>query len=125
MGNADPERRSHPRFVVGGRAKGRVTAIHNSFLVDISLGGVLIEHAQVVPPGTTSSLDLELAGARLSLRCRVARSVVHRIEPQPDGDQVLIYHTGLEFLDPSEEARQAIANYIQSIAEDGCGVGPP
>jgi len=125
LGEGQRDRRQHPRFTVAGKATGRVTAVHDASLVDISFGGVLIEHSQVVRPGTTSSLDLDLEGRRLRLRCRVIRSVVNRIELQPDGEQALIYHTGLEFLDLSEETRQVIRDYIQSITEDGSGSGLP
>ena len=126
MGEGQRDRRQHPRFtVVVGKATGRVTSVHDASLVDISFGGVLIEHSQVVRPGTTSSLDLDLEGRRLRLRCRVIRSVVNRIELQPDGEQALIYHTGLEFLDLSEETRQVIRDYIESITEDGSGLGLP
>lgn len=97
--------------------------MHDASLVDISLGGALIEHAQVVRPGTLSSLDLELQGKKLRVKCRVARSIVNRIEGQPDGEQALIYHTGLEFLEPSEETRQLINDYIQSITGTGNGTG--
>ncbi len=113
------DRRQHARFVVGGRTKGRVTATYDARILDISPGGSLIEHAQVVRPGTLSCLDLELLGKRMSLKCRVARSVVHRSEVQPDGNNELIYHTGLEFLDHSHERRKLIIDYIQSIIEDG------
>ncbi|MFQ5803828.1 MAG: PilZ domain-containing protein [Candidatus Methylomirabilales bacterium] len=123
MGKKERERRHFPRVIVGCRTKGRVTAIYDASLVDISHGGVLIEHVQVVRPGTISSLDLDLYGKRLNLRCRVARSVVHRTEIQPDGEQTLIYHTGMEFVDLPEETRQVICHYIQSIIEDGNGAG--
>jgi hypothetical protein len=113
------DRRQHARFVVGGRTKGRVTAIYDARILDISPGGSLIEHSHVVRPGTLSCLDLDLLGKRMSLRCRVARSVVHRTEVQPDGDKELIYHTGLEFLDSSDETRKMIIDYIQSIIGDG------
>ncbi len=126
MGEGQRDRRQHPRFtVVVGKATGRVTSVHDASLVDISFGGVLIEHSQVVRPGTSSSLDLDLDGRRLRFRCSVIRSVVNRIELQPDGEQALIYHTGLEFLDLSEETRQVISDYIQSITEDGSGLGLP
>jgi len=113
------DRRQYARFVVGGRTKGRVTAIYDAQILDISPGGSLIEHSQVVRPGTLSCLDLDLLGKRMSLKCRVARSVVHRTEIQPDGDKELIYHTGLEFLDRSDETRKMIIDYIQLIIEDG------
>ena len=121
MSKKERERRRFSRVMVGCKTKGRVTAIYDASLVDISHGGVLIEHVQVVRPGTTSSLDLDLHGKRLSLRCRVARSVVHRTEMQPDGEQTLIYHTGLEFVDLPEETRRVVCDYVQSIIDDGNG----
>lgn len=108
------ERRQHPRFMVGGKTRGRVTT-YEALLLDISLGGVLVEHTQIVRPGTLSYLVLPLQGHELSLRCRVARSIVHRPERQPDGERTLIYHTGLEFIDPSDETRTVISDYIDSL----------
>jgi hypothetical protein len=108
-------RRQYARFLVGGKAKGRITAIYDALVLDISMGGSLIEHAYVVRPGTLSSLDLDLSGKRLSLRCRVTRSVVHRSEVLPNGERELIYHTGLHFIDPPDEARRILSNYIQSM----------
>lgn len=115
-----PVSRQHPRFIVGGKKKGRVSTAYESSLLNISLGGALIEHAQVVlRPGALSILELELQGKRVSLRCRVVRSVVKRPEIQPDGERAIIYHTGLEFLDLPEETRQVLCDYIQSITEEG------
>lgn len=119
------DRRQHARFIVGGRTKGRVTAIYDAQILDISPGGSLIEHTNVVRPGTLSSLDLDVLGKRMSLKCRVARSVVHRSEVQPDGDKELVYHTGLEFLDRTDETRKLIIDYIQAIIEDGHRPPPP
>jgi hypothetical protein len=107
-------RRKHARFVVKGGAKGRVAVVWDAVLLDISIGGALIEHASVVRPGTPSSLELDLEGKRIRLRCRVARSVADRIEVQSDGERELIYHTGLQFVEPSDETLQVIGDYIHS-----------
>ena len=112
-------RRKHPRFVVKGGAKGRVAAVWDAVLLNISLGGALIEHANVVRPGTPTSVELDLQGKRIRLRCRVARSVGNRIEVQPDGEQEMIYHTGLQFVEPSDETLQVIGDYIHSLPNDG------
>ncbi len=114
-------RRQYARFVVGGKTRGRVTAVCDAVILNISVGGSLIEHSNVVRPGTISLLDLDLLGKRLSLKCRVARSVVARTETQPDGERELIFHTGLEFLGLSDETRKVISHYIQSIICDGKG----
>lgn len=117
--NQSASRRQFARFIVGGKTKGKVTAVCDAVILNISVGGSLIEHNQVVRPGAISLLDLELLGKRLSLRCRVARSVVARTEKQSDGEKELVFHTGLEFLHPSEETRKVISHYIQSIICDG------
>lgn len=111
------ERRRHPRFVVGGKAKARVTAVYDASLLDISLGGAQIEHSDIVRPGTLSYLILNLRGRQISVRCRVIRSVVDRPEVNPDGEQILIYRTGLEYIDLSEETVQMLDEYILSGIE--------
>jgi hypothetical protein len=118
MRNVKQDARRYPRVKVGRRTKGRITSLYEATLLNISLGGALMEHAQAVRPGTISPLDLDLPTKRVGLRCRVVRSVVHRSEVRPDGTRELIYHTGLEFLDPSDETAQAVSEYIQSIIED-------
>jgi len=114
-------RRQYARFFVGGKAKGRVTAIYDAVVLNLSIGGSLIEHAHVVRPGTLSSLDLDLFGKRLRLKCRVARSVVHGSNVLPTGERELIYRTGLEFLELSEATRQMIGRYIQSMVKEERG----
>ncbi|HET7854569.1 MAG TPA: PilZ domain-containing protein [Candidatus Methylomirabilis sp.] len=111
-------RRQYARFRVGGKTKGRVTAIYDAVVVNISIGGSLIEHAHVVRPGTLSSLDLDILGKRLRLKCRVARSVVHGSQVLPTGERELIYRTGLEFLEMSDAIRQMIGRYIQSMVNE-------
>ena len=118
MAEERAERRRHPRVNVGGRTQGRVNAVHDVSLLDISLGGALIEHAQVVQPGIAFDLVLTLVGKKLKLRCRAVRSVVSRSEGQAKGGQKLIYRTGLQFLQPTAETRQVISDYIRSIIDD-------
>ncbi len=116
------EKRRHTRFVVGGKTKARVTAVYDASLVDISLGGALIEHTDIVRPGTLSYLVLTIKGRQVSVRCRVVRSVVDRPEAAPDGEQILIYRTGLEYIELSEENLRLIDDYILSGIE---GSTPP
>lgn len=117
MGKQQPDKREYPRVFVEGKSRGRVAAICEGSLLNISLGGVLIEHVHALRPGTPSFVELELQGKRVRLRCRVARSVADRTEVQPDGEREVIYHSGLEFLDVPEETRQAINDYIESVTQ--------
>ena len=123
MGKEGSDRRRQPRFIVGkrARARGRVTSLYEASLLNISTSGALIEHSEVVSPGTVSFLELDLRGRKVSLKCRVAWSVVHRVEVYGGGERAAVYHTGLEFLKPSDETRRVISEYIRSVAEKGQG----
>lgn len=121
MGKKGPERRRHPRFVVGADAQARVTAIYEASLVDISLGGALIEHAHIVRPGTMSYLILTLKGRDVSVACRVVRSLVHRPEMDPEGERTLVYRTGLEYVDPPDETLRLLDEYILTGREGSHG----
>ncbi len=114
MGAGRRSKRIYPRVIVKGKAEGRITVLYEASLLNISLGGALIEHVQAVRPGTVSTLQVELQGKPVSLRVRVARSVADRTEVQPDGERAVIYHSGLEFVDLPEEMRQVISNYVES-----------
>lgn len=103
MDEERPERRRYPRVLLGSDTKGQVNAFYDVVLVDISLGGAMIEHAEVVRPGTILELLLTLAGRAMRVRCRVVRSEIHRSEVQPDGEQLLIFRSGLEFLEQPVE----------------------
>ncbi|MFQ5990630.1 MAG: PilZ domain-containing protein [Candidatus Methylomirabilales bacterium] len=116
---AAPDQRRYARFAVEGRTKGQVDASCDALILNISLGGALIEHSHVVRPGTISTLDLDFGGDTLRLDCRVVRSVVHREEVLPYGGRDLVYHTGLAFIDVTDETRQRIGDYIHSILEQG------
>jgi hypothetical protein len=117
-----PERRQHSRFLVGGRAKGRVTAVYEASLVDLSLGGALIEHIHIVRPGTTSYLILRMEGRDVNLRCRIIRSIVHRVQVESDGERALVYQTGVQFVDRSHATMQMISDYILSTMQ---AIDPP
>ena len=70
-------------------------------VLNLSLGGALIEHFEVVRPNTILELVLTLAGRETRVRCRVIWSEIYRGEVQPDGEQELIFRTGLDFLGSS------------------------
>lgn len=91
------DRRRHPRWALRGRFPARTSPIHEATLLDISTGGALIEHVNLVRPGTVSFLTLLLQQQEVGLKCLVVRSVVHRYEIGPTGERDLIYRTGLEF----------------------------
>ncbi len=112
------EKRRYPRWIVGGRLAGRLDAVPNLSFVNISMGGILIEHTESIRPGDTSLLYLLILGRELTLNCRIVRSLVHRPEVQAGGERELIYRSGLEFVGPSEESLGLINEYIEFLKRE-------
>jgi len=98
VGRGKTERRRHPRWVLRGRVAAHFAPQHDGSLINVSAGGALVEHAEVIRPGGLSLLTVLVPELKASLKCKVVRSVVHRYEVGPTGERELIYRTGLEFL---------------------------
>ena len=109
------DKRRSIRCAVEERTAGRITAIYEASLMNISVSGALIEHMHLVRPGTNSFLTLLMLGREVTLNCRVARSLVHRTEVQADGEHELVYQTGLEFLDTPVDLLRLIDEFIDSL----------
>lgn len=114
MGEKEDRRRSI-RWAVEERTAGRITAIYDASLINISVSGALIEHSDFVRLGTLSVLTFAVRGQEVSLRCRVVRSAVHRTEVRSKGERELIFRTGLDFLDVSEDSLWLVAEYLDSL----------
>lgn len=109
--------RRHPRWQVRNQLEGRIAPNHKASLLNISLGGALIEHPNLVRPETVLFLTLFILKREISLRCRVVRSLVYRYAHWPSGEQDLLYRTGLEFLALSETSQKVIDEYIGSLQQ--------
>ncbi len=125
------DRRRDLRWGVRGRPPGRMTPRHKGTyqtvsLVDVSMGGALIEHSTEVGPGTLVFLTLLIHmvhGWEAGLMCQVDRSVVDRYDVDPTGRRDLVYRTGLKFLAPSEVSRRVIMEYIADATIDSLRTG--
>jgi hypothetical protein len=107
----------HPRWRVGERVEGWVSPDHKVSLLDLSLEGTLIEHSNLLRPGTLAFLNLSLPEQDVSLPCRVVRSMIHRFEAYPSGERSRTYRTGLKFLGLSEECQWLLGQYIDLVTE--------
>lgn len=111
----DGNRRRQRRWEAGGSLAAHVREVPKASVVDISLAGVLLEHAKKIRPGTISFVTLSLYGQQEVLKCRVVRSVGHRYEVCPTGGRDILYRTGLEFLTPSEASLGLIDKSIDFV----------
>ncbi len=109
------EDRRNIRWAVEERTAGRITAIYDASLINISVSGALIEHSDLVRPGTLSVLTFVVRGQEVGVRCRVVRSLVDRTEVQADGEHELVYRSALEFQALSEDSLWLIDEFIDSL----------
>jgi hypothetical protein len=105
----DGNMRRFPRFHIRG-GMGAITEADEAEVLDLSMGGALVEHRGMFRVGASCFLDLPTAGMLVSLRCRVVYSGESRREPEG----TLYYRTGVEFLDLTPEAERALGALIRS-----------
>lgn len=105
----DRETRRFPRFQVRGIA-GTITAPHEAEVLDLSMGGALLEHQGMLAIGDPCFVGLANSHEPVHIRCRVVHSRVSRAEP----GGVLYYRSGVEFLDLSPDAERALETFIRS-----------
>lgn len=107
------DRRRYARWAVGGQLEGRITATRKrAHVVDISRGGALIEHVNIVSPQTISFVTLFFPGNDLRLKCRAVRSQARRYEVRPNGERGWVYRTGLQFLEVPGASPRVIEQYL-------------
>ncbi len=101
--------RRFPRFQIRG-VMGAITEADEAEVLDLSMGGALVEHRGMFRVGASCFLDLRTAGMLVSILCRVVYSGESRREPEG----TLYYRTGVEFLDLPLESQHTLEAVIRS-----------
>lgn len=110
-----------PRFRISG-VRGGITTLQMAEMLDLSLRGALVEHQDMLHLGSPCFLQLETDGKLLTLRCRVVHSRVSRGNPKA----AVFYQTGVEFLNLTPGAEEALRVLIRSYrAHHGRDGGGP
>jgi len=81
-------------------------------VVDLSLLGARVEHH--TPLGTATGGEAHLSffwdDEPIEVECRIVRSRLERFSVGADG--LTVYHSGLEFIEPAQETREALKRII-------------
>jgi len=119
MMSDEPQRRRVARFRIRG-ISGAITTPQEAEVLDLSVTGALVEHQGMLRVDAICFLDLPTSAAEpMTIRCRVIHSRVSRREPEG----ALYYQTGVEFLDLTPAAEQALGALIRSYGAPGGGEG--
>ncbi len=97
------ERRRAARSPVSARVQGMITWEIATALVDVSATGALVEHLQMMRPGSVYQIRFVAREAVVDLACRAVRSYIVRTQASGEENE-LVYRTGLEFVEPDAGA---------------------
>jgi hypothetical protein len=103
-------RRDFERIVILGNLTGEMMVYQPMAIREIGLGGASVETVFPLHLDSLHDLRLTLGNRSVILKGRVVHSRVTDMD-----QEAVIYRTGLEFVEPSERVKVAIAEYIEDL----------
>ncbi|MGB9715132.1 MAG: PilZ domain-containing protein [Thermodesulfovibrionales bacterium] len=108
------ERRRYKRFKIEGMGiDGKMLFAKNVKILDMSVGGMLVETDKRLNPGSEHILKLRHKDKIISIKSVVAWCLLGKSERNPKGEVIPIYHAGMEFINLTDETRRKIARFIE------------
>lgn len=92
---------------------GEVMVFQPMLIREVSIGGALVETRFPLHLNSLHDLRLELGPRSVVVKGRVVHSQIADVD-----DEVVVYWTGIEFVEPSEHVSIAIAEFLESVRPD-------
>lgn len=109
---SDDEKRDRERVPLGGQVTGEVMVFQPMTILDISQGGAQIETAFPLQLDSLHDFRLTLGDTSVVVKGRIAHCHIGELT-----DFAALYRTGVEFIEPSEHVREAIAGFVRAIKQ--------
>ena len=109
---ADPEDKRDLERVPVGSLQGEVQLFQPMTVLDISHGGAQIETTFPLQLDSLHDFRLSLGERSVIVKGRIAHSQIGEL-----GQGVVLYRTGVEFVEPSEHAQTAIGEFVDALRE--------
>jgi hypothetical protein len=103
------EKRDGARLAMISRLEGEVMVFQPMVIREVSLRGALVETRYALHLNSLHDLRIELGERSVVVKGRVVHSQIADVE-----DDVLVYWSGIEFVEPSEHVSIAIADFLES-----------
>ena len=104
------EKRDGARVAMISRLEGEVMVFQPMVIKEVSLRGGLVETRFPLNLNSLHDLRLELGERSVIVKGRVVHSQIADVD-----DDVLVYWSGIEFVEPSEHVSVAIAEFLDSL----------
>ncbi len=104
------EKRDRERVPLAGQVTGEVMVFQPMTILDISHGGAQIETPFPLQLDSLHDFRLSLGDRSVVVKGRIAHCHVGELT-----ESAALYRTGVEFIEPSEHARHAIAMFVEAV----------
>jgi hypothetical protein len=106
----DPDNRDRERVPTARRLEGAVMVFQPMTVVDISHTGAKVETSFPLQLDSLHEFRLSLGDQSVIVKGRIAHCRVGQVR-----DDVTVYRSGVEFVEPSEPVRLAIADFVDAL----------
>jgi PilZ domain len=103
-------KRDRERFPLEGQVRGEVMVFQPMTILDISIAGAQIETAFALQLDSLHDFRLSLSDRSVVVKGRVAHCHIGELT-----DVAAYYRTGVEFIDLSDHARDAISHFVLAM----------
>ena len=104
------DKRDTERIEILGELNGEVMVFQPMTIKEISHGGVQVETAFQLHLDSLHEFRLTLGDRAIVIKGRVAHCSISDVE-----QEIIIYRSGVEFVEPSERVQSVITDFIEAI----------
>lgn len=111
------DKRDAERVQMLGELHGEVMVFQPMLVRDVSRGGVTVETRVPLQIDSLHDVRLTLADKSVIVKARVVHSHISDVD-----QDIVLYRTGLEFVEPSSAVTRAIFDFIDTVKASRSGV---
>jgi PilZ domain-containing protein len=113
MSSESPEKRDTDRIQILGELHGEVMVFQPMVVKEIARGGLLVETSFPFHLDSLHEFRLTLGDRSVVVKGRIVHCSISDVE-----QEIVLYRSGIEFVEPSEPVYAVISDFIAAI-EDG------
>lgn len=106
------DKRSGDRIEILGELNGEVMIFAPMAIKEIGRAGVQVETAFSLQPDSLHDLRLTLGDRSIVVKGRVVHCRISDVD-----QEVLLYRSGIEFVEPSERVAEVVSAFLQAITD--------
>ena len=110
MDGSSDDKRDAERFKILGELHGEVMVFQPMVVREVSLTGVQIETAFPLQLNSLHDFRLSLGARSIVIKGRVAHCSISDVD-----QEVVVYRSGIEFIEPSDRTSAVIAEFLEVL----------